>query len=473
MKKFFSNIIDKAKNFVTNLTLTAKVKYVVISVLTVTIVASLLVAVSLSKSETETPTVPEDLGTGEIASIDFDTKIIFEIGGESSSVSTTSDAKENSSDTSDVISNSDEVTSGEASSDVATDKITETSDEDEPKPTDPSEDNNPDPQPEDTNDQQIDNPKPIVTTTKPQTNPKPTETTKKQQNDPQPSVTTTQAHVTNPTPSETTKNVETTTKAPETTKSTETTAKAPESTKPVETTKPTETQPQEDPPQQSGQFSVKEKKYDYDGANVSILQVENKSEQAYTITITGKFKDANGKVIKTESKTFEGFPGGWSNYFVFQPGIKYSSASWDMKMEQYTGNMIANYFDFGGKVSCQAKRVCVNNNGEEVFIITPEIIKELKEVVAVSIGYGPVVSTYVTPINIAVDTILFDTNGKILHIGKSSAANIVANEPYDRYLTVVYSITDIPWSDIDTFNMPDNLKNVTGILAIRHITEYN
>lgn len=447
MKNFFSTIIKKANNFVVNLTPATKIRYIVISVVTIVVVASLLIAVSLNTSEPEAPTNPEDFETGETATIDFDNEIIFEIGGESSSVSTTGDINENPSVTTDEVSETGTNTSAEESTNVQTENNTESTDEPEPKPTDPTQDYNPDPQPEDTTNTLVVNPEPTETTTQTQTTPKPTETTNKTpQTEPKPTETTT-APQTQPKPTETT------TKAPQT------------EPKPTETTKH-----QESEPQPAGQFSLKEKKYDYNGANVTILQVENKSEQAYTITITGKFKDTNGNTVKTESKTFEGFPAGWSNYFVFQPGVKYSSVAWDINAAVFTGNVVADLFEVGGSAYCTEKRVSVDANGNMVYILTPEIIKTLKEVVAVEINYGPLKNKYDLPLSIMVDTVLFDSNGKIIHIGNSAKTDFT-NKDYDSYFTVFYNITDILWTDKDKFAMPDNLKNANGIVALTSVTE--
>jgi len=428
---------------VTSLTPASKIKYIVITALIVTIATSLLVAVSLNTSEPEAPTNPEDFATGETATIDFDNEMIFDVSGTSSD-STAIEGTESSPGISDESSNitTDDYTSSKETSD----EPDESTSEDKPQPTDPSQTNNDDPEP--------------VITTPAQTEPKQTETTIKTAQT-EPTEATTKTPQTEPKPTETT------TKTPQTEpKPTETTTKAPQ-TEP----KPTETQPQEAPPQQNGQFSVKEKKYDYNGANVSILQVENKSEQAYTITITGKFKDANGKVVKTESKTFEGFPGGWSNYFVFQPGVKYSNVSWDMTADVFNGKTVTSFFEFGKSVSCVVKRRSVDANGNIVFVLTPEIIKTLKEVVGIGINYGPIKSQNPAPSYLSADTVLFDSNGNLIYIGTTSAGNIAANEPDDRYLTVQYYTTDILWSEKDKFVMPDNLKNVTGILAITSVTE--
>ena len=411
MKNFFSNIIKKVKNFVANLTPATKIRYIVISVVTVAVATSLLITVSLNTNEPEAPTNPEDIVTGETATIDFDNEMIFDVS-DSTSGSTAIEDTESSSGASDESGNI--TTDDDTSSKETPDEPDESTSEDEPQPTDPSQTNNDDPEPVVTT--------PVQTTKDPQTEPRPTETTaKKPQTEPKPTEGTTKTPQTEAKPTETTtktpqtepKPTETTTKVPQTEpRPTETTTKAPQ-TEP----KPTETQPQEDPPQQSGQFSVKEKTYDYNGANVSILQVENKSEQAYTITITGKFKDSNGKVIKTESKTFEGFPGGWSNYFVFQPGVKYSNVSWDMKADVFNGETLAQHIFVGNKVYAEPMHGHTDGSGEFIYPDAKHPPHTLKQVVTIFISASPTYNTYHTALSYSNDMVLFGTDNKILFIG--------------------------------------------------------
>ena len=88
-----------------------------------------------------------------------------------------------------------------------------------------------------------------------------------------------------------------------------------------------------------GKFVAKDKTYAYQGNNVTILKLENQSEANCTVTIHAKFLSANGTVLKTETQSFEGFPAGWQNYFVFMPGMKYDTMEYTLDIEQYTGEM--------------------------------------------------------------------------------------------------------------------------------------
>ena len=88
-----------------------------------------------------------------------------------------------------------------------------------------------------------------------------------------------------------------------------------------------------------GKFVAKDKTYAYQGNNVTIIKLENQSEVNCTVTIHAKFLSADETVLKTETQSFEGFPAGWQNYFVFMPGMKYDTMEYTLDIEQYTGEM--------------------------------------------------------------------------------------------------------------------------------------
>ena len=88
-----------------------------------------------------------------------------------------------------------------------------------------------------------------------------------------------------------------------------------------------------------GKFVAKDKTYAYQGNNVTIIKLENQSEVNCTVTIHAKFLSASGTVLKTETQSFEGFPAGWQNHFVFMPQIQYDAMEYTLDIEQYTGEM--------------------------------------------------------------------------------------------------------------------------------------
>ena len=88
-----------------------------------------------------------------------------------------------------------------------------------------------------------------------------------------------------------------------------------------------------------GKFVAKDKTYAYQDNNVTIIKLENQSEANCTVTINAKFLSADGTVLKTETQSFEGFPAGWQNHFVFMPQIQYDAMEYTLDIEQYTGEM--------------------------------------------------------------------------------------------------------------------------------------
>lgn len=235
--------------------------------------------------------------------------------------------------------------------------------------------------------------------------------------------------------------------------------------KPTETTKP-----ENEPPQQSGQFSVKEKKYEHNGANVAILQLENKTDAAYTVTLTGKFKDASGNVIKTESQTFDGFPAKWSNYFVFLPGIKYDKMDIELSVKEYRKKTLAEHIKISGGAGTTRKRwMPSDGNGNVVYPTSPEEEAKSKKVVSLFFNvYDQVKNTYSEPLYVSDRSVFFDSNGDICAI--SSATAIAKIDPGDCSFGA-FALTDVLWENADEYVVPTELQNVTGICALISVTE--
>lgn len=87
----------------------------------------------------------------------------------------------------------------------------------------------------------------------------------------------------------------------------------------------------------SGEFVVSEKKYDYNGANLELLYVENQTDRHYDITIHGVYLDENGETIEEETQIFDGFASGWSNHFIFYPRKAFDSFKYTVDMVEASG----------------------------------------------------------------------------------------------------------------------------------------
>ena len=106
---------------------------------------------------------------------------------------------------------------------------------------------------------------------------------------------------------------------------------------------------------QTGGLLVKMVKYDYDNTfeqemqvsytyvgnrgnvSIAILNITNETDKHYSITINGKYLDKDGKVLKTETQTWDQFKAGWQKYFLFRPGFAFDKFEYTIETKEYTG----------------------------------------------------------------------------------------------------------------------------------------
>ena len=86
----------------------------------------------------------------------------------------------------------------------------------------------------------------------------------------------------------------------------------------------------------SGEITVKDKKYVFEGKDVVILDVQNSTDTDLSITINGTYLDESGNVLLTETKTFEQFYSGWQNYFLFNPKINFAKFTYTVESVKAT-----------------------------------------------------------------------------------------------------------------------------------------
>ena len=86
----------------------------------------------------------------------------------------------------------------------------------------------------------------------------------------------------------------------------------------------------------SGEITVKDKKYVFEGNDVVILDVQNGTDTDLSITINGTYLDESGNVLLTETKTFDQFYSGYQNYFLFNPKINFAKFTYTVESVKAT-----------------------------------------------------------------------------------------------------------------------------------------
>lgn len=96
----------------------------------------------------------------------------------------------------------------------------------------------------------------------------------------------------------------------------------------------------------SGEFVVKDKKYTFEGNDLVIVSVENKTNKNYSVTVTGTYLDKGGNVLKTETQTFDQYSAGYNGYFMFKPDLQFDKFTYEFKTKESEGPFYAKDMTF-------------------------------------------------------------------------------------------------------------------------------
>ncbi len=99
-------------------------------------------------------------------------------------------------------------------------------------------------------------------------------------------------------------------------------------------------------PALTGEFTVKDKVYDFRGKNIAIVSVKNGTNKDYSVTIKASFLDESGNVLKEETQTLDQYSAGYENYFLFEPNIDFDKFTYEFETAEADGPFFAKYFDF-------------------------------------------------------------------------------------------------------------------------------
>lgn len=88
-------------------------------------------------------------------------------------------------------------------------------------------------------------------------------------------------------------------------------------------------------------FIVKDKKYTFEGTDLILLNVKNKTSKNYSVTVTGTYLDKDGKVLKTETQTFDQSAAGYENFFLFNPMIVFDKFTYMLEVNETDAVMYA------------------------------------------------------------------------------------------------------------------------------------
>ena len=206
-------------------------------------------------------------------------------------------------------------------------------------------------------------------------------------------------------------------------------------------------------------FITSARKYDYKGGNVAVLNVENRSDKAYTITIKVYYKDSRGNNIATATTTFDGFPAGYSNNFFFDPNGIFNSFTYDITAVEYKGKSNV------GSIVIDNARLTVGSLPQSTFSTLPNSSNIYNVTVMASFEANNISNDRLlyyfecAVITRKGEMYLLDNNRKNTRIDPLTKQN-------NQRLVV---FTDTLWDDVSTFEFPSELEGATVLVSIKSV----
>lgn len=209
-------------------------------------------------------------------------------------------------------------------------------------------------------------------------------------------------------------------------------------------------------------FSVKFKKYEYKENDLVIMLVENKTEKHYSITINGNYLNDDGSVMQTETKSFEGFAAGFSNYFIFSPGTQFDNFDYTMDFQPFEEDPASKYMVMSGvTLDCRKWR---GIEGE-----LPDYY------VGVSTNFH-IAHTYNASLYFGADFLVLDKNDNIFFVDQQLVQKDISplkegqdikTRSTERFM---FYDENVLWENVDEYVLPDELNGeITGIVAFKWI----
>ncbi|MBE6626115.1 MAG: hypothetical protein E7628_02885 [Ruminococcaceae bacterium] len=216
-----------------------------------------------------------------------------------------------------------------------------------------------------------------------------------------------------------------------------------------------------DPDCQTG-FVMQAVKYKYKNDDIIVVHLTNATETAYTVRLTVKYIDENGKAITGVRETIPDVGAGWDNYYIFNPDFKFESFGCSLSISNtYADSVTASIKSTGAITSFAASSGLYWTDPSS---LRSEVLDKEYTAVYAKIPYE---NTSAEALHIIADYMFFDEDGKITIYDTfriPAIASVGQNEAI-----VPLKLTSKPWDNGNGATADDYSGELTGIVAYRSI----
>ncbi len=206
--------------------------------------------------------------------------------------------------------------------------------------------------------------------------------------------------------------------------------------------------------EQTGIYATIEK-YEYEGNDLVIMHVENRSDNDYFLRINGHYYDEKGSEKRSEVKTFEGFGAGDDNYFIFKPGFKFKNFTYEITTEKFDGIPYAKYLEIPETFELMVNPHNSGENGPNC----PAVYSYLY----------PVINRYDKVLYVKAHIVMINGAGDIQYIDSFDCNAFPPNMKQPSKVTECY-VSDRTVTVINEFEIPQIIKDAKGFMAVTWVS---
>ena len=206
----------------------------------------------------------------------------------------------------------------------------------------------------------------------------------------------------------------------------------------------------------AGDVVIKQKTYYYDGGNVELVRVENRSGSAFSMILTASYYYDDGRRIFISKKAIDGIPADFTGYFLFDPGYEYSKCELEATLTPWKGETPRENLRLGTDIEFWVNAgddTWFHPNSTEMYT-TYQMLFNVKSKDRDILVRG--------------NLILLDSDGEVYTIYQVAKTVLTNSKGIEK----IISFYDVPWSD--DYVLPENLQGeLHGLAAFDEVTYFD
>ena len=205
------------------------------------------------------------------------------------------------------------------------------------------------------------------------------------------------------------------------------------------------------------------RKFKYQGDDLLIVHITNATDTAYTVRLTLKYLDNDGKSITGVRETIPDVGAGWDNYYIFNPDFKFESFDCSLSISTSYADSVTASIKNNGPVT-----TFVGSSGLNWTDPTSLSSGYLPKEYAAVYARFPYENTAAEQLHVVADYVIFDDKGNISLYDTFRIPTVASVGQNEAIIPV--KLTATPWNNGSNSSLSEEYSGeITAIVAYRSI----